>query len=152
MSLLATILNRIASLAAGQVILGSLFAPNKPLCFRLLWMAKNDQRERQACLNGRPWNDRIDQLHTRAMKKIVSRYGWPGEKLVGPIGVEAAWLLVQHADGDPAFQKHCHRLLEEAVRRRAAQARHLAYLTDRICVADRVPQIYAPSGNIPLPT
>jgi hypothetical protein len=107
-----------------------------------MWMAKNDQRERQACLNGRPWNNQIDRLHTRAMKRIVARYGWPGEKLVGPMGAEAAWLLVQHADHDRAFQKQCHRLLEGAVRRKDAQARHLAYLTDRICVADGVPQIY----------
>ena len=136
--------------SAGQVILGSLLAPNKILCFRLLWMAKNDQRERQACLNGRPWNDRIDRLHTRAMKKIVSRYGWPGERLVGPMGAEAAWLLVQHADHDRAFQKQCHRLLEEAVRRKDAQARHLAYLADRICAGDGVPQIYGTQWEYPI--
>jgi hypothetical protein len=86
MNLLSSILNRVVSLPIGQVIVGSLLAPNKVLCFRLLWMAKNDQRARQAFFSDKPFDERIDQRHTCAMKEIIAQYGWPGEKLVGSMG------------------------------------------------------------------
>lgn len=142
MNILAAILNRVVSLPFAQVVVGSLFAPNKVLCFRLLWMAKTDQKARQAFLNDEPFDERIDQRHTLAMKGIVTHYGWPGEKQVGPLGAQAAWLLVQHADHDRVFQKQCLRLLEAAVKSGDAQPQHLAYLTDRVCVGDGQPQIY----------
>jgi len=150
MSLLASILNKIVALPASQVLIGSLLAPHKFLCFKLLWMARNDQRERQMAFDGWPWDDRIDHHNTQAMKKIVARYGWPGEKLVGQMGAQAAWLLVQHADHDREFQKQCHRLLEAAVESKDAEPTHLAYLTDRICVGDGLPQIYGTQLEYPI--
>ncbi len=42
--------------------------------------------------------------NTQAMKQIVAQHGWPGEKLVGAMGAQAAWLLVQHVDHDREFQ------------------------------------------------
>lgn len=113
-------------------------------------MAYNDQRARQAWLNGRKWNSQVDYRHTQAMKQIIAQYGWPGEKLVGPMAAQAAWLLVQHADHDREFQKQCHRLLESAVKCGDAQAQHLAYLTDRICVGDGAPQFYGTQLEYPI--
>ena len=150
MSLLTSILNQVVSLPVGQVIIGSLLAPDKLLCFRLLWMAKNDQHARHAVLNDKPWDERIDHRNTRTMKQIIARYGWPGEKLVGQVGAEAAWLLIQHADHDRAFQKYCHKLLKEAVKQNDAQPKHLAYLTDRICVGDNLPQVYGTQWEYPI--
>jgi hypothetical protein len=150
MKLLAAILNRAVSLPVGQVVVGSLLAPNKVLCFRLLWMAKNDQRARRAALNGERFDERVDRRHTRAMQQIVARYGWPGERLVGQLGSQAAWLLVQHADLDRAFQKQCLSLLEAAVKNDDAQPEHLAYLTDRVCVGEGRPQIYGTQLEYPI--
>lgn len=150
MNLLAAILNRVVSLPMGQIIVGSLLAPNKALCFRLFWMAKNDQKARRAALNGKPFDERVDQRHTRAMKEIVARYGWPGERLVGVLGAQAAWLLVQHADHDRAFQKQCLPLLEAAVKNKDAQPQHLAYLMDRVCVGDGQLQIYGTQLEYPI--
>ena len=101
-------------------------------------------------MNGRPWDDQIRHRNARTMKKIIAHYGWPGEKLVRQMGAQAAWLLVQHADHDRAFQKECHRLLEDAVKRNDTQAQHLAYLTDRICEGDGIPQIYGTQFNYPI--
>jgi hypothetical protein len=150
MKLLAAILNRAVSLPVGQIVVGSLFAANKVLCFRLLWMAESDQKARRAALNGKPFDGRVDRRHTHAMKEIVAKHGWPGEKLVGHVGSQAAWLLVQHADHDREFQKECHRLLEISVNKNDAQARHLAYLTDRLCVGDGIPQIYGTQFEYPI--
>ena len=150
MNQLASVLNRVVSLPVGQVIFGSLLAPDKLLCFRLLWMAKNDQHARQAFLNGKPWDEHIDHSNTQTMKQIIARYGWPGEKRVGQMGAEAAWLLVLHADHDRPFQKRCHHLLEEAVNRKDAQPKHFAYLTDRICLGDNIPQVYGTQWDYPI--
>ena len=84
------------------------------------------------------------------MKEIITEYGWPGETLVGTMGAQAAWLLVQHADHDREFQKRCYQLLESAVKKGEARAQHLAYLTDRICVGDGVSQIYGTQLEYPI--
>jgi len=38
------------------------------------------------------------------MKAIVEAHRWPDRILVGD-GAQAAWLLVQHTDHDPAFSE-----------------------------------------------
>jgi hypothetical protein len=84
----------------------------------------------------------IDAGNRARMKEIVDRYGWPGKSLVGGDGSDAAWLLVQHADPDHPFQKRCVGLLAEAVKKGDASPRHLAYLTDRVRVAENAKQVY----------
>jgi hypothetical protein len=150
MSYLRSVLNKLVATPIGQIVVGSFFASNKRLCFKLLWIAYNDQRARQAWLHGRKWDSQVDYRNTQAMKEIIAEYGWPGEKLVGAMGAQAAWLLVQHADHDREFQKQCHRLLESAVTSGEAQAQHLAYLTDRICAGDGVPQVYGTQLEYPI--
>jgi hypothetical protein len=79
----------------------------------------------------------VDAANTARMKRIVAERGWPGRSLVGDDGAQAAWLLVQHADHDPAFQRACLELLGQAVQAGEADARQHAYLTDR-CVLGAV--------------
>jgi hypothetical protein len=82
----------------------------------------------------------IDTKNTARMKEIIAAKGWPGKTLVGKRASQGAWLMVQHADLDPAFQKQCIVLLEKAVASGEAEGQQLAYLTDRILVADKKPQ------------
>jgi hypothetical protein len=84
----------------------------------------------------------IDRQNTAWLKEIVEKRGWPGKTLVGNGGAHAAWLLVQHADHDVAFQKKCLDLLKAAVNEKEASAQDFAYLTDRVLVADKKKQIY----------
>jgi hypothetical protein len=84
----------------------------------------------------------IDARNTAWMKEVVDKHGWPGKSLVGTDGAMKAWLLVQHADQDRAFQKHCLPLLAGAVKKGEASPEHLAYLTDRVKVADKEKQVY----------
>jgi hypothetical protein len=49
---------------------------------------------------------------------------------------------LQHADQDTALQHTALRLLDGAVRAGDASGRDLAYLTDRVRVAERRPQVY----------
>ena len=83
-----------------------------------------------------------DARNTAWLKGVVDKHGWPGKSLVGADGAQKAWLLVQHADRDPEFQKRRLRLLAEAVKQREATGEQLAYLTDRVRVADKEKQVY----------
>jgi hypothetical protein len=83
-----------------------------------------------------------DRRNTTRLKEIVDQHGWPGKKLVGADAAHAAWLLVQHADHDLAFQKRCLGLLAKAVQAGEASAQDLAYLTDRVRVAEKNKQVY----------
>lgn len=83
---------------------------------------------------------RIDADNTAFMKTAIEKHGWPGKSMVGEDGALAAFLLVQHANPDVAFQKKCLPLLAQAVERHEAMASHWAYLTDRILVEEGAPQ------------
>src|SRR5262249_26015067 len=76
------------------------------------------------------------------MKEIVKQFGWPGKSLVGKNGANAAWILVQHADHDRAFQKQCLEFLQEAVKKGEATGEQLAYLTDRVRLGEKKKQVY----------
>ncbi|MFF3326937.1 DUF6624 domain-containing protein [Streptomyces sp. NPDC002889] len=106
--------------------------------------ADTDQRARNHCIRtGEPGDlSEIDTDNTAWLKSVVAEHGWPGNTLVGDQGTDDAWLLVQHADRDPEFQRQALELLKAAVEAEDAPARHLAYLTDRVLVAEGKPQLY----------
>ncbi|MDP2641954.1 MAG: hypothetical protein Q8P21_01520 [bacterium] len=85
---------------------------------------------------------RLDKKNTSRVKKIIDKCGWPGISLVGRRGERAAWLLVQHATHDLAFQKRCLKILKETVEKKDADRKHVAYLTDRILIQEKKKQIY----------
>lgn len=90
----------------------------------------------------------VDSNNTAWMKSVVQHLGWPGVTLVGQDGQEAAFLLVQHADRDTAFQIECLQLLRRAFAAGETTGQHLALLTDRIEVAAGHAQIYGTQALI----
>jgi hypothetical protein len=84
----------------------------------------------------------VDAENLPWLKGVITERGWPGASLVGADGAEAAWLLAQHADADPVFQRHCLGLLTAAVEAGEATRRNLAYLTDRVLLAEGQAQLY----------
>lgn len=85
---------------------------------------------------------RVDADNTAWLKAYLSEHGWPPYALVGRSGSQGFWLLAQHADADPQFQEQVLVLLGKAVARGEASGIHLAYLTDRVRVAQGKPQVY----------
>lgn len=86
--------------------------------------------------------DSVFNANLEWMRLVLAQYGWPGSRLVGEEGSHGAWLLLQHADRDTALQRTALGLLEKAVRSGDASPRDLAYLTDRVRVAEGRPQVY----------
>lgn len=72
---------------------------------------------------------------------VLDEYeAWPGIRLVGDDGEQAAWLIAQLGDTD--LQRRCLEHLEVAVDNGDAPPGHLACLVDRVRMADGKPQVY----------
>jgi hypothetical protein len=82
-----------------------------------------------------------DEENTKRLAEIVDQHDWPTMTLVGQDGANAAWLLVQHADHDHKFQRKCLDLMTKLPKNEVSQ-RDLAYLTDRVLLAEGKQQIY----------
>ena len=122
---------------------------NDALRQQLVAMAAEDARVR-AELAGtgelfRGYAPRMEDVHRRnakALLAIVREYGWPGRTLVGEEAMHAAWLVLQHAIGEPDVQRGCLPILQAAVERGEATPAQVAYLEDRIAFFERRPQRY----------
>jgi hypothetical protein len=87
----------------------------------------------------------MEAVHVRnasRLKQILSELGWPVPEIVGFDGAEAAWLIVQHAIGDPPFQRQCLRLLQDAAEAGTVPLWQPAMLEDRIRMFEGRPQVY----------
>lgn len=82
-----------------------------------------------------------DEDNTKWLQGVVEKHGWPTNTLVGTDGANAAWLLVQHADRDPKFQRRCLDLMAKLPAGEVLQS-NLAYLTDRVLLAEGKKQQY----------
>ncbi|MEP6939159.1 MAG: DUF6624 domain-containing protein [Rudaea sp.] len=111
-------------------------APSLPaLRAELLAMQADDQRVRQAPEGGpppmQPLLD-VDAKHLPRIEAIVAQRGFPTRAQVGGDGVTAAWLLVQHATRDPAFQARVLKQLEPRVQTGEFGGEQFAMLIDRV--------------------
>jgi hypothetical protein len=84
---------------------------------------------------------RVDRENREWLKKQIADSGWLTKSQVGEDGAHAAWLLVQHADDDPPFQKECLEKMQ-AVPKNEVSATDVAYLTDRVMVKESGQQRY----------
>lgn len=84
----------------------------------------------------------VDSANTRWLRTVVARDGWPTRARVGADGVNAAFLLVQHADHDTTFQAWVLPHLVQAFRAGEIPGQDVALLTDRLASARGVPQEY----------
>ena len=73
-----------------------------------------------------------DHKNTAKLKAIIDKSGWPSISAVGKQASFSAWLLVQHADHDPAFQLKALRLMEPLAAKGDVSKRNYAYLYDRV--------------------
>ncbi len=109
----------------------------KAIADEIMKMSEVDQKMRKSG----QWDSSIDVENTQRMKEIVEQIGWPTRSKVGRHASESAWLLVQHADHDRAFQKMCLDLMKAQSAGEVSPA-NIAYLEDRVRVGEGRPQLY----------
>ncbi|MBR0553634.1 DUF6624 domain-containing protein [Stakelama marina] len=100
---------------------------------------------------------REDAKNLVMMKRLVAKKGWPGIAAVGKTASNAAWLLAQHADRDPAFQLRVLRLMRPMAETGDVRKDNYAYLYDRVMLKLTGRQRYgtqatcADGKHVPLP-
>jgi hypothetical protein len=122
---------------------------NEDLRRELLAMAALDLKVREDLIRRGViydgYHPQMEAIHIRnasRLKEILSEHGWPLPSVFGDDGAEAAWLIVQHAIGDPPFQRQCLRLLWSATQTGEVPLWQAAMLEDRIRMFEGKPQIY----------
>jgi len=113
----------------------------------LLEMREEDLRVRQELLDagelGGSYVPRMEAIHLKnaaRLRELIAGHGWPGEDTAGQDGAEAAWLIAQHAIGEPDFQREALHLLQNSAAAGHCPAWHAAYLEDRIALYEGRPQ------------
>lgn len=129
--------------------------PDDALRQELLARAAEDLRVRDELARGGTLSDGYDPAmeavhreNAAWLARVLDAKGWPGASRVGAEGAEAAWLIAQHAIGEPAFQRRCLALLRDASARGEAPAWQMAYLEDRIRVFEGSPQRYGTQADV----
>jgi hypothetical protein len=130
-------------------------AENKLLRDELVSMEKEDLRVRaELAADGSlfdGYHSRMEEVHRRnaaRLREIIDAHGWPGYQLAGDDGAKAAWRIVQHAIGEPSFQRRCLGLLRAAADAGDVPAWQVAFLEDRISAFEGKPQRYATQFDI----
>ncbi len=91
---------------------------------------------------------KIDKENTADLKGLMKIYGWFKFSEFGEVTSHDAWLLVQHADLDPDFQREVLAILEKLYPLKEALPKDYGYLYDRVTwFVDQKPQRYATQGQ-----
>jgi hypothetical protein len=126
------------SLSDGRPSPAPTVAFNKSLHDELVMMFKEDQSARkkgEVDIAG-------DEQRSERLKEIIAEHGWPTFDLVGEDGAEAAWVIAQHSDLDPEFQREALDLIKQAAAEGQASKGNVAYLEDRVAAGAGQPQTY----------
>ncbi len=112
-------------------------------------MRADDLQVRQELIDsgelGGSYVPRMEAVHIRnaeRLRELINLHGWPDERRVSRDGAEAAWLIVQHAIGNPKFQRECLLRLRQSAAEGGVPLWHAAYLEDRIAMQEGRSQRY----------
>jgi len=89
-----------------------------------------------------PRMEALHQRHATRLAALIDAHGWPGRSRVGRDGARAAWLILQHAIGNPPLMRRGLTLLRGGVREGEVSALEVAMLEDRIRTFEGRPQRY----------
>jgi len=78
------------------------------------------------------YKDSIFTMHKIQAEKMFNKYGYLGYNKVGKEGSDDFWLIVQHSDKFPDFQRKILKAMDNEVKKGNANPNNYAYLYDRI--------------------
>jgi hypothetical protein len=84
----------------------------------------------------------LHQRHAARLAAIIDAHAWPGRSCVGDEGARAAWLILQHAIGNPPLMRRGLTLLQGGASRGEVSPLEVAMLDDRIRTFEGRPQRY----------
>ncbi len=120
-------------------------------------MRKSDLEVRQQILQRgeleegyHPDMEAVHRQNAARLRDIVAQFGWPDIDMVGDDGTSAAWLVAQHAIGEPEFQRSALALINDKVAAGKLPPEQAAYLFDRIAMYEGKPQRYG-TNSLPSP-
>jgi uncharacterized protein DUF6624 len=123
-------------------------AKNPALRAKILRMTDEDQKAREPMTTAGVHITRqqisnmksVDSRNLKTLKAIIATHGTPTPSLISEDGVQAFWLLIQHADTDPGLQE---KVLHDFQDRPAGvRLQDIALLTDRVRVNQHRLQVY----------
>ena len=91
------------------------------------------------------WNsfqDSVFTTHKNRIKQIFEKYGFVGFDLVGEEGSQNFWLMVQHSDHDPDFQKVVLEKMEIELYKKNVKPSNYGLLVDRVRLNSGEKQIF----------
>lgn len=80
------------------------------------------------------FKDSVFQTNQKTIERYFVKYGFLGFKEVGAESSHHFWLLVQHCDHDPKFQKRVLAKMDKEIQKKNAKPENYAYLFDRVQV------------------
>lgn len=89
----------------------------------------------------------IDQVNKDVLRRILQEKGWPVISIYGEEADQTAFLMAQHADRDPKFQRVVLKILEDQLRAGETRGENYALLFDRVRIAEAQPQRYGSQGR-----
>ena len=89
-----------------------------------------------------PRMEALHQRHATRLAALIDAHGWPGRSRVGDEGAQAAWLILQHAIGNPPLMRRGLTLLRGGVGEGEVSPLEVAMLEDRIRTFEGRPQRY----------
>ncbi|MEM7185633.1 MAG: DUF6624 domain-containing protein [Bacteroidota bacterium] len=124
---------------------------NQTLADELKRMAEVDQiaayvpQGKYEKLSKEEWNafkDSVFTTHQKRLKQLFDQHGFVGFDLAGKEGSQNFWLMVQHSDHDPDFQKEVLEKMKIEVDRDNALPSNYGLLVDRVRLNTGGRQVY----------
>jgi hypothetical protein len=97
---------------------------------------------------GMRWMQQVDMDNTQWLKELVAREGWPTTARVGAEASKSAFLILQHATHDPAFQRMMLDTISQGYARGEVDGQSYALLYDRVTVKSGGRQRYGTQAQL----
>lgn len=88
------------------------------------------------------FKDSVFTTHQKRLKRVFDQYGFTGFDLVGEEGSQNFWLMVQHSDHNPDFQKEVLEKMKIEVAKGNAKPSNYGLLVDRVKLNTGHAQVY----------
>ena len=98
-----------------------------------------------AKMSEKQWNsfkDSVYSAHQKRIEQIFNEFGFVGYDLAGKDGSDNFWVMVQHSDHAPKFQKKVLEKMKLEVDKGNATPEYYGYLVDRVNINTGKEQVY----------